>query len=101
MRVNADNLLLVGAELLCIPLDACMSTDDQSRQGDKSYLESYQHGMRSANQTNGGRSLLDGFQGIFDLEDATLGRAAGNVRISLLRGQVAREETYKVTESLS
>jgi hypothetical protein len=39
------------------------------------YLESYQDGMCFADETYGSGSLLDGFEGILDLENTTLRRA--------------------------
>lgn len=52
----------------------------RARGGDgNGYLESYQHGVGLADQTDGGGALLDGLESILDLEDATLRRAMGVV----------------------
>jgi hypothetical protein len=59
--------------------------------------------MRLADQSHRRRALLDGFQGIFNLEDAALGRAIRaflSVSCEVLDGYRGGGR-YKVTESLS
>ena len=50
-----------------------------------SYLESYEHAMGLGGEADGGGTLLDCFQRIFDLEDAALGGAMG-CSVSRVRG---------------
>jgi len=63
MCVDADDLLLIGTEFFCVS------------------LESYQDGMCLADETYGSGSLLDGFEGILDLEDTTLRREGDRIVI--------------------
>ena len=67
------------------------------------YLESYEDGVCLADESDGCRTLLDGLQSIFDLEDTTLGGATVREDVSVLRVTDGIDgcETYNVTESLS
>lgn len=68
------------------------------------YLESDEHAVCLAHNTDGDGALLDSLQRILDLEDSALRGAI--VSISYLSGRTTRTSvalpgTHKVTESLS
>lgn len=62
-------------------------------------LDGGEHGVGLGDYADDDGTLLDGFLGIFDLEDTTL-RRAGETEVSGDGGQRIRS-TNKVTESLS
>lgn len=73
--VDADDLALVGRELFCVALESDGVRIVQVAAVFDVYLQSSKHSMCLADNTHYDGTLLDGFLGVLDLEDAALGRA--------------------------